>query len=335
MCERPLLLHGDIHLAGINPKIWDQANHSYQVRLVFKPAPKHDSDQGVSRLFPEPRNIDNYHRIDIENNAIKIMKGVASTENEFLSFVHRKSQHHLIINLERIMTLNFNKQPTVIVTILLFSIGIMLPCHSFAAGGKKATQAALNAEIIDRTNAFNILQNQINNIQIQIDSVQVDSLIYEIGEAGPADGIVFYVTDGGLHGLEAAPQNTGFTDWGCYDAIIVGADATAVGTGAQNTSDILAGCDETGIAAELADDYALNGYTDWFLPSKDELNLMYNNIGQGASPPLTNVGSFDAFDYMSSTQSDREGVWWQSFDDGGQVIFYKLYPIRVRAVRAF
>ena len=239
------------------------------------------------------------------------------------------------INMEMIMR-HLNKQLTAILSILIFSIGATLSCDSFAAGGKKATQADLDAEIIDRTEAFNILQNQINNIHVQIDSVQVDSLTYEIGKAGPAGGIVFYVTDGGLHGLEAArsDQSTG-VQWGCF-ATEIGATGTAVGTGSLNTDKILQVCLTGGIAAKLAADYSLNGYTDWFLPSKDTLNQMYFNIGPGAPPPLTNVGRFYAGDnYWSSSETYSVFAWDQYFLNGYQDTDGKDNTFSVRAVRAF
>ena len=77
-------------------------------------------------------------------------------------------------------------------------------------------------------------------------------LHYEIGDTGPAGGIVFYVTGGGLHGLEAAPADLSQTVWGCADTVIAGADGTGIGTGAQNTVDILAGCSTRPIAASVA-----------------------------------------------------------------------------------
>ncbi len=96
---------------------------------------------------------------------------------------------------------------------------------------------------------------------VSLNSQGLGDVNYAIGDAGPAGGIVFYITpgSGGLHGLEAAStdQDGGSgVPWGCYGTEITGADGIAVGTGAQNTSDILAGCSEVGTAAKLADAYA-------------------------------------------------------------------------------
>ncbi len=124
-------------------------------------------------------------------------------------------------------------------------------------------------------------------------------------------GIVFYTTDGGLHGLEAAPADqSSSAGWGCYGTAITGADGTALGTGAQNTVDILADCATAGIAADIADDYGLNGYTDWFLPSKDELNELYLNKDV--------VGGFAGDFYWSSSEVNSDAAWYQIFGDGNQ-----------------
>ncbi len=112
---------------------------------------------------------------------------------------------------------------------------------------------------------------------------------YAIGDTGPAGGIVFYITDGGLHGLEAAPfdQHVGSgAAWGCMNTTINGADGAAIGTGAQNTADILAGCKETGIAAEIATEYSGGGFTGWFLPSYDELNALHTALNVDGFLPL-------------------------------------------------
>ena len=150
---------------------------------------------------------------------------------------------------------------------------------------------------------------------------------------------MFYVTGDGLDGFEAAPVDQADpipgVEWGCFgDGIIPGADGTRVGRGARNTGDILAGCATAGIAADLADAYTLNGYTDWFLPSKDELNEMYLNIGPG-SLTVGNVGGFANSFYLSSSEFDIENAWVQVFSSGSQFDSRKNATFGVRAARAF
>jgi len=88
-------------------------------------------------------------------------------------------------------------------------------------------------------------------------------------------GKVAYIDGTNIHGLIAATADQGTsTEWGCYGTAISGADGTAIGTGNQNTIDIMAGCSTAGIAARLAGDLVLNSYGDWHLPSKDELNKL-------------------------------------------------------------
>jgi len=157
--------------------------------------------------------------------------------------------------------------------------------------------------------------------------------VYHIGDKGPAGGKVFYLTDNtGLHGLEAAPTDqvdstskAAFA-WGCYTNH--GGQDSEVGTGATNTATIVAFCTEANTAAKIADAYALNGYTDWFLPSQDELNLLYEQQAV--------VGGFTYGYYWSSTETGSSYAACQSFDGGYQannVSKYSSYA--VRAVRAF
>jgi hypothetical protein len=85
--------------------------------------------------------------------------------------------------------------------------------------------------------------------------------------------------------------------WGCYGTDIPGAEGTAIGTGEQNTADIVAGCATVGIAARLANDLVLGGQNDWFLPSVDELAQVYNqrtNVGG------VTVGTMFHPEYLSS-----------------------------------
>jgi hypothetical protein len=173
---------------------------------------------------------------------------------------------------------------------------------------------------------------------------------YVLRDIGPAGGYIFY--DKGVYSkaefttvkapnpnvpvydtwryLEAAPsdQSTG-TTWGCYGVSISGADGTAVGTGEQNTIDIEAGCTTAGTAADLCANLSLGGYSDWFLPSKDELNLMYENL------KVAGVGGFTDGYYWSSSEYYANNAWIQWFSTGYQYKNYKNNLIRVRAIRAF
>ena len=150
--------------------------------------------------------------------------------------------------------------------------------------------------------------------------------IYKIGDTGPAGGKVFYLSDStGLHGLEAAPADQSTVKWGC-NGTLVGGTGTAVGTGKANTAAINAKCG-AGTAAQIATSYSLNGFKDWYLPSKDELNLLY---AQKAG-----VGGFAYNNYWNSTENDANGAWNQSFNYGGQYYGSKSNPTPVRAVRTF
>ena len=155
---------------------------------------------------------------------------------------------------------------------------------------------------------------------------------YALGDRGPAGGFVFYVTTDGLHGLEAAEvdQSSG-VDWGCDGTGIPGAEGTAIGTGARNTDEITPyGCPTTLIAAALAAEYVSpSGYFDWYLPAKDELNLMFQNLHVGG------LGGFASGYYWSSSEDSGYAAWFQVFSNGFQDDGTKSDTNRVRAVRAF
>ena len=189
-----------------------------------------------------------------------------------------------------------------------------------------------------------------------------DLLICVVGDTGPGGGIVFYVDlnrPAGSRYFEAACvgwQNDcdGTTadplaEWGCNGTLISGADGTAIGAGEQNTTDLVAnvgGCPTTGIAAHLANDLVLGGQTDWFLPSKDELNALCkwafsdtantvcNNNGSGGLS-LTGVGGYSTDFYLSSSEDDDASAFAQRFDDGVQDNRSKGTTYYVRPVRVF
>ena len=143
-------------------------------------------------------------------------------------------------------------------------------------------------------------------------------------------GIIFYL-DGSGGGLIAAPTDQTSSPWGCEGTLISGADGTATGTGAQNTIDIELGCTTTGTAADICANLTLGGYSDWFLPSKDELNLMYTK--------RVEIGNFTGVRYWSSTEYVNSHAWDQIFNNppynGVFVYDGKGMLWNVRAIRAF
>ena len=150
-------------------------------------------------------------------------------------------------------------------------------------------------------------------------------------------GIVFYL-DGSGGGLIAAVENqSNGIRWYNGSYVTTGATGTAIGTGSANTTTIITeqGAPAISYAAGLARAYEGGGYTDWFLPSKDELNKMYENIGQGNVLGLGNVGNFINAYYWSSTENGNSLAWEQNFASGLQLFNRKDSTTNVRAVRAF
>ena len=159
---------------------------------------------------------------------------------------------------------------------------------------------------------------------------------YSLRDIGPAGGLIFYInpnymTDGWRY-LEAAPASTEWTgkQWGGYETLIEGT-AVGIGTGQSNTTIIMTWLNdhsETDRAAQVCDALVYGDYSDWFLPSKDELNKMYTEL------KLKGVGGFADY-YWSSSEFSAYGAWIQGFSDGIQTNDNKNITFRVRAVRAF
>ena len=164
---------------------------------------------------------------------------------------------------------------------------------------------------------------------------------YAVGDIGPSGGFIFhenpnYATDGWRY-LEAAPfdQSAGAT-WGCFRRAIAGARGTEVGTGRQNTRDLLAACSERGTAADVCANLTVNGVGDWFLPSRDELALMYRNLKAAGIGDFRDGGVADNFSYWASSQLTADMAAHIDFADLGRQHFDdKDFPRRVRAIRAF
>jgi len=163
-------------------------------------------------------------------------------------------------------------------------------------------------------------------------------------------GIIFYILQAGDIGYVAGQVNgliVATTDqstitwygsgarWGCGGTLI-GGTYEAIGTGAQNTINIEAGCTASGTAADICANYTDGTYSDWFLPSKNELIKIYENVSYGNVLGLGNVSNMNSNGYWSSTEADSDDAWTQNFNGGYQFVSAnKAFSIDVRAVRAF
>ena len=151
-------------------------------------------------------------------------------------------------------------------------------------------------------------------------------------------GIIFYLDGSGCHGLVAAPsdQSTGI-QWYNGSYIDTYAYGNGIGSGEGNSQGIRRwqGTCSSCYASQLCQDLNLGGKTDWYLPSKYELNLMHENIGRGNALGLGNIGGFANSYYWSSTENDDGNAWGQDFSSGFQSGSNKGSTVRVRAVRAF
>ena len=172
-------------------------------------------------------------------------------------------------------------------------------------------------------------------------SVWLSKAEYSIGDTGPAGGLIFFEnpnhsTDGWRY-LEAAPydQSAG-AKWGCFRKALAGARGTAVGTGKQNTLDMLAACPDSDTAAALCANLSVNGVRGWFLPSRDELALIYSNLRATGAGDFRDGGVADNFEYWASSQQTADMAVHIDFADlGRQHGDDKDFPRRVRAIRAF
>ena len=170
------------------------------------------------------------------------------------------------------------------------------------------------------------------------------NIAYNIGSIGPAGGHIFYdkghVSDGWRY-LEAAPAEYEFVAlFGSYKFDVKGT-AVDIGAGKKNTEMILTSLEflgQTGMAAQICTELVINGVSDWFIPSREELYLMYQNLF------LHDIGGFCQVEdreiwkdwyYWSSTQYSHINFWIVGFEFGNKFFNWKYNPGRVRPVRAF
>ena len=141
-------------------------------------------------------------------------------------------------------------------------------------------------------------------------------------------GVVFYVYDGGLHGLVAAvsDQDPGVS-WNNGVNTTTNAARTRLLSGQFNTGLIICSQGAGNFAAQRCAGYEGGDFSDWYLPSLYELNLLYQQH--------TVVGGFSGASYWSSSEIDDAGAWAVDFATGTPQHVSKGAMVGVRAIRAF
>lgn len=178
-----------------------------------------------------------------------------------------------------------------------------------------------------------------------------------VGDIGPAGGVVFYDAGGkkswGRY-LEAAPsvaeirglpwkklsiddrRRPIYRDTKERSARIARVISKQIGMGRANTQVIVSTYRKGSYAARYAHDLTLNGYDDWFLPSADELDLMFNVLQTSRQPMDVFAPRF----YWTSSEYDFNNAWTQSMRSGQQFDREKWLAspqdaLWVRPIRAF
>ncbi len=173
------------------------------------------------------------------------------------------------------------------------------------------------------------------------------NVTYSIGSVGPAGGYIFYDCDAdnnsgnadglisaecGWRYLEATPEDLNTLYKFCDYKTSFGDTIVAVGKGKENTEKIVKTLGSQAYAAYGCTEYTFNGFDDWFLPSKNELNLMYINLHKEGA------GFFANDTYWSSSWDDLlwGGYGWaQSFENGYKDTHSQTHSYKVRPIRAF
>ena len=188
-----------------------------------------------------------------------------------------------------------------------------------AHGGTGLTTAGLDGQVLSTA----------ADGSLQWVSLTSSTTTHRIGERF-GGGIVFFVYDNGKHGLIAATSDqSSFVRWGTTTA--VNAVRDGINAGKANTERIILVQGSAGdYAAQIAANYQGGGFGDWYLPSKYELNLLFQK--------KIFVGLFPGFRYWSSNESGNSNAWGQDFNDIWGAQYYTNRTQKhssVRAIRSF
>ena len=164
-----------------------------------------------------------------------------------------------------------------------------------------------------------------STVSLTVNSNIAPTSQFSVGDIGPSGGYVFYDQGSIINGwryLEAYPNDNG-TDSGIESYCnAIPNTSNAIGAGLNNTLNFIAsGSIGNWLGTVVA--LQINTSNNWYIPSKDELNLMYINLKRN------NLGNFQDIQYWSSSPASygscgiNGGVWVQNFDNGTQTSEYR------------
>ena len=155
-------------------------------------------------------------------------------------------------------------------------------------------------------------------------------------------GVIFYLDKTKKHGFVVSTENVGGSwmkyPWGCCGISIDNSEGIDIGAGRLNTNAIVNSCDQKNSAAHACINYEFEGFSDWFLPSLEELELIAENLAY--DDEFSDVIQFDNSYYLSSTQLKNQKhkknyAWSVNLIEGYTMSSYKSNKQKIRAIRAF
>jgi hypothetical protein len=223
---------------------------------------------------------------------------------------------------------------------LLFFANVFAQVLRSLPEGKKSEMDIIFSSL-EKSSTDEITINQVTDLLDSLDKVAIikskievktyrltekGDTIYSIGDEAHG-GIVLWVDESGTHGLVAAPND--LTDGVTWYPGITKSLKDGVYSGKYNTEQIIINKSVGYYAAKICSEYKGGGFNDWYLPSKFELNLLYQN--------RRIIGGFYP-DYYWSSSEDINDVAWLIYFYSGMECRYHVYGTRiyrVRPVRAF
>ena len=217
-----------------------------------------------------------------------------------------------------------------------------------AVAGCSSTTAGSTGAVQDEASAFEPSMSGAPMVGASQGSSCASGGPCQVGSTGPGGGIVFYVADSAFNApgtacgatcmyLEAQTSDLAVAPWCLGPAQAKGysidAPGTAIGTGYLNTQAMLGTYNDP--PAQICTEGAANeavapwgGYTDWYLPAKDELATLFDQVSV--------VGGFNSSTYWSSSQSAPNYAWADTLGKmGNPASTQETFNLGVRAIRAF